>query len=360
MRLEDGLSIRGATLRNRIIMPPLVCFNWGDGRGYQTRDRAAHYGRRAAGGVGLIVAEATAVCPEGRIHATELGLWEDGQIDQFARIADACAAHGVPVIVQLVHAGAKAAAERRVSASPSEPGAEPKVEAMDEAAIAKLVDDYAAAARRARVAGLAGVEIHGAHGYLINQFSSAASNRREDGYGSGHPDGAAAGRRRLALEVCRAVRSELGAGLVMAYRFGVNDPTLAEDEALAAALEAVGVDLLDVSAGIGWEGLEPEAGFPYSKVTWLGAAMKRRSALPVAAVFGVTKPEQARGLIEGGYCDLVAVGRGLLADPDWAGKALRGEPVNECLHCKPGCRFREDGSLCPRSGKDAAPAVGAA
>ncbi len=225
-RLGDPISLRGREIRNRIVMPPLVCFNWADGNGMETVSRETHYGARARGGAGLIVVEATAIMPGGRLSASQLGLWSDAHIPQFRRMAQACRDGGAAVVVQLVHAGPKAVG-----------GFGKAVSAYAGEELASITAAFAAAAARAMEAGLDGVEVHGAHGYLLNHFSSAAANDRTDGYG-GSPEG----RMRLPLEVCRAVRAAIGPDALMSYRFGVNDPSLDEDVLLAARLREEGVD----------------------------------------------------------------------------------------------------------------------
>lgn len=345
VKISTPLVINGKTLRNRIIMPPLVCANWADDDGMETVSRAEHYGRRAEGGVALIVVEATAISKESRLDVTELGLWSDDHIDQFRRIARACHDEGALAIVQLVHAGAKAVDGEHFSASASVVAADPgdrKIQALDVAQISDIASEFAQAAIRARKAGLDGVEIHGAHGYLLNQFTSSVSNRRADGYG-----GTLDGRFRFPLEVTRGIRAATGPDFLVAYRFGVNDPTLDEDACLAEKLAEAGVDFLDASAGIGSNGIAVPGDFPFTSIAWMGCALRKRVRLPVACVNGIARPEQAAFLLENDMIDLVAVGRGLLSDAAWVNKAIAGESVDECLRCKPGCKYHEDGHRCP-------------
>lgn len=338
--INEPLCINRKTLRNRIIMPPLVCFNWADDKGFETVSRAEHYGLRAKGGAALIVIEATAVSRDGRLHASELGLWSDAHIPQFRAIAEACHRAGCLVTVQLVHAGAKAVAEKRYSASAGQEG-DHQIFELSEAQIGAAVDDFVSAALRAEAAGLDGVEIHGAHGYLINQFASAVSNKRQDRYGGEE------GRMLLPLEISQAVRQAVSPDFIVGYRYGVNDPSLKADIELARRLEKTGIDWFNISAGIGGESIEVLQDFPFHYVTWMGCALQRHLTVPGACVFGITKAEQAAFLLAGGYSDLVAVGRGLLADPDWPNKAIAGQPIAECLHCPSGCQFRRDGMKCP-------------
>ncbi len=344
-QIQTPLLIKGKTLRNRIIMPPMVCFNWADDEGMETVSRAEHYGRRARGGAALIVVEATAISKAGRLHPTELGLWSDAQTGQFRRIADACHKAGSLVVVQLVHTGAKAAGAVLFSASASVTSpsdGERQVHALNLDQITQIKADFVRAAIRAKQAGLDGVEIHGAHGYLLNQFTSSLSNKRDDGYGASLD-----GRIRFSLEVTREIRAAAGPDFLIAYRFGVNDPGLEEDVYLAGKLKSAGVDFLNVSAGIGADDIAVPSDFPFTFITWMGCALRKKVQLPVACVCGIIKPSQAAYLIDNDLCDMVAVGRGLLADAEWVNKAVSNQGVNECARCKPGCKYREDGRKCP-------------
>lgn len=329
--LKDTFTLKSKTVKNRILLPPLVCFNWADELGYETVSRALHYGRRAAGGAGIIVIEATAIVPEGRLATTELGLWEDGHIPQFTAIAEACKPHNSLSLVQLVHAGDKSIGEQKLGASE-----------LSILQINQIQAAFVAAAIRAQKAGLDGVEIHGAHGYLLSQFASLKSNTRTDAYG-----GSLENRMRFALEVVRAVREAVGNDFLIAYRYGVNDPTFASDRIFVSALEEASVDFLNVSSGILEGDLEAPEGFPYAAITYMGTVIKQTARVPVACVFGIRDPKDAHFLVENQLCDVVAVGRGLLADPQWGNKALSGQEVNRCYHCKPRCFYGVDGRTCP-------------
>ncbi len=329
--LVKPITLHKKPLKNQFVMPPLVCFNWADELGYETVSRALHYGKRAAGGAGLIVVEATAISAEGRITNSELGLWEDGHIEQFKKMAEACHAESSLILVQLVHAGTKATGWPREENF-----------IMPKEMIDQTIQDFVEAAIRAEKAGLDGVEIHGAHGYLINQFTSSASNHRTDNYG-----GSFENRSRLAIEIVRAVKKAVGDDFVIGYRFGCNDPTLEEDIALAKRLEGEGVTFFNVSAGIGYQGLTPPNDFPFSPITYMGVALSKHLSSPCACVFGIKKPEEAQTLLETYQVPLVAIGRGFLADPEWGAKALSGQTIDVCIECSGGCQFRYDGHRCP-------------
>lgn len=243
-KLTDPIRLQNTVIKNRILMPPQVCFNWADHEGYETVSRARHYGKRAKGGAGVIVVEATAVLKSGRIIETQLGLWEEGQIQQFKNIARACHEHGTKVIVQLVHAGSKSIGDPVVSSSAHEvPGK--TCLSMTSQQISEVKSAFASAALRAEEAGLDGVEIHGAHGYLLNQFTSKLINQRDDSYG-----GDLDSRLEFPLEIIREIKSLVSDTFLISYRFGVNDPTFEEDHYFAKRLAEAGVSLLNVSSGI--------------------------------------------------------------------------------------------------------------
>lgn len=322
-------------------MPPLVCFNWADNDGYEIVDRSKHYGDRAKGGTGTIVIEATAISKEGRIIRTQLGLWDDGHIKQFEKMAKASKDEGSIVLVQLVHAGMKAAGHDVFSVSNVEVKNK-NCKVMTLGHIQQVKKDFVDAAVRAFKAGLNGIEIHGAHGYLLNQFTSGETNKREDIYGINLE-----GRTRLSCEIVEMIREATSESFIIGYRFGVNDPTFEEDIIFAKKLEKSGVDILNVSAGIGWEEVIIPDDFEFSDITYLGTQIKKHVNIPVASVYGIKYPEQASKLLENDLTDLVAVGRGLLADPNWTSKAIANEEVNVCYTCKSWCKYAKDGRKCP-------------
>ncbi|SHJ78648.1 2,4-dienoyl-CoA reductase [Anaerobranca californiensis DSM 14826] len=341
--IDKPILINGKEVKNRILMPPLVCFNWADDDGFETVDRQRHYGLRAQGGTGLIVVEAAAVSKEGRLAASQLGIWKDEHIPQFAKIAQECHKHGAKVVVQLVHAGMKSVGDKVFVPSPIKTEENSKeYTPMTLEDIQKLKEDFINAAIRAQKAGLDGVEVHGAHSYLLNQFTSPLINKRDDLYG-----GTMENRFRLPLEIVQEIRKACGQDFIISYRFGVNDPTFAEDKHLAQQLEKLGVNILNVSNGIGIKNLEVPQDFPFSFITYMGVELRKAVNIPVACVFGIREPKEAEYLLEKDLIDMVAVGRALLADPNWTNKAIKGEAINLCYHCKPRCKYSVDGHTCP-------------
>jgi len=335
--LFEPITLRSLTIPNRIWLSPMCMYSAapeGPETGVATDFHLAHLGSRAAGGTGLVMVEATGVRPDGRISPWDLGLWNDRQQEALARVTALIRQHGSVPAIQLAHAGRKASTAKAsagggplaaadggwdvVGASPLpfKDGYPTPLE-LTEAQIAELVEDFASAARRALAAGFQVVEVHGAHGYLIHQFLSPLTNHRTDGYG-----GDFAGRSRLAREVATAVRAVWPADLPVLFRVSATDwvpdePswTVEESVLLAKELQAIGIDLIDVSTG----GLVPHAKIvaePGYQVPF-AAAIRREAGLAAGAVGLITEPAQAEKILTDGEADVVLLGRELLRDPYW-------------------------------------------
>ena len=334
--LFQSLQIRNTTIKNRICVPPMVCFSFTDHTGYVTEKNIAHYKALADGGPGLIVIEATCVTPEGRLSLDQLGLWEDGQVEGMKALADVCHLAGAKVIVQIHHAGDK---RNRVL-----PELKPlNVNDLTEEELQTIRDQFVAAVKRAVAAGFDGVELHGAHGYLLCQMANPNVNARQDAYG-----GDLEQRLSLAKSIIDGVKAACPEMPILAYRMGANEPDLAAGIEIAKRLEDYGVNLLHVSAGLGDDQshLVPED-FKGSWIAYMGTAVKVAVTIPVMIVNGVRTPEEAAYFTDNQLADFVALGRAHLVDPAWANKARAGETPVTCLNCKP-CRWFKDGSLCPR------------
>lgn len=343
--LFSPLRIGGRQVTNRVVMPPMVCFGWAGGDGVVSERHIRHYEARAKGGAGLIILEAAAVSREGRLADTQLGIWSDDHIPGLREIGDRCRKHGALVLVQIHHAGLNAPASvaaMGVAPSNYDDGKRRARElAVEE--IHEIRKRFVDAARRAYEAGLDGIELHGAHGYLLSQFASPLVNKRTDKYG-----GRLEGRLRLALEIVEAVKTSLPGDFIVGYRMGCNEPDLETSMNMARLLQSAGVDLLHVSTGM--NGSAPPAspeGFPFNWIVYGGVRIHERATVPVIVVNGIRTPEQAGRLVDEGMADLVAVGRAQLADPNWARSAMEGRDPVPCLQCKPCQRF-SDGTKCPR------------
>ncbi|MFG1672678.1 NADH:flavin oxidoreductase/NADH oxidase [Micromonospora sp. NPDC049282] len=334
--LFTPLALRGVTLPNRIALAPMCQYSAGPD-GLPTDWHRVHLGSRAVGGAGLVLSEATAVVPEGRITPQDVGLWSGAHVDAWRPVTAFVAGQGAAPAVQLAHAGFKASTYRPWAAqrggvpdaeggwTPVGPGGDPFVPdyrtpaALDEVGIAQVVAAFAAAAGRALDAGFAAVEIHAAHGYLLHEFLSPLTNRRTDAYG-----GDRAGRMRLTLEVARAVRATVGEAVPVLTRISATDWTdggwtIEDSVVLAGELAAAGVDLVDASSG----GAAARASVPVGPgyQVPLAARIRRDAGVPTGAVGLIVEPEQAEQIVAGGEADLVLLGRELLRDPYWPRRA---------------------------------------
>jgi len=324
-KLSDPLAINGLELKNRIVMPPMANdFSGPDG---EVNDRHLdHYRRRAEAGVGLMIIEHSYVVPEGKMSAKQLGIHDDSLVPGLKQLADTIRAAGSRSAIQLTHAGANTTAEvcgcQPVGpADVAIPGRGVQPRPLEAAEIEELVVKYRDAARRSKEAGFDSIEIHGAHGFLLCEFASPYTNVRTDQYG-----GNTENRMRFPLAVVAAIRDEVGPDFPLLYRFGASDLMqggLAIDEAqrIAAMLVGTGIDALDISGGIC--GSRPKE-FKDMQGFFVPLAMtiKEVVEVPVIAVGGITDAEFANSVIEEGKADMVAVGRALLKNPDWAREAL--------------------------------------
>ena len=335
--LFDSLTLRSVTARNRIFVAPMCTYSAQDGIAQPWHQ--VHLGGLALGGAGLVMVEATAVLPEGRISPQDLGLWNDTQAAALAPIAAFMRDHGAVPCIQLAHAGRKAGCAapwhgglplaladggwQTVAPSALPFDTYPTPRALDSAELDGIVEAFATAARRAAAAGFQAVEIHMAHGYLLHQFLSPLSNQRQDDCG-----GSQAARMRLPLRVAEAVRAAFPADLPVLVRISATDWKaggwdLDASIALCHALRALGIDFIDVStAGLVHD--QEVVAAPGFQVPF-ATAIRRAVGLPTGAVGLITAPEQAAQIVANSEADVVLLGRELLRDPHWplrAAKAL--------------------------------------
>ncbi|MCC6496893.1 MAG: NADH:flavin oxidoreductase/NADH oxidase [Propionibacteriaceae bacterium] len=329
--LFDPLTLRGLTIPNRIFLAPMCQYQCEARDGVPREWHLVHLGARAAGGFGLIIAEATGVVPEGRITPQCPGLWNAEQQEAWKRIVDFCHGQGAAMAIQLAHAGRKASTYRGFEAhqsgsvpiedggwetiAPSAiafPGLATPREATAED-IARVVAAFADAARRADAAGFDAVELHAAHGYLLFEFLSPLSNHRTDGYG-----GDLAGRSRLLLEVTDAVRAVWPEEKPLLVRISATEWTeggftVEETTEVSRMLGEHGVDLIDVSSGGNVVARIPAA--PGYQVKLARAV--REAGLPVSAVGLITDPAQAQAILDEGSADVISLARVALREPSW-------------------------------------------
>lgn len=348
------VGIGPLTLDNRIVVAPMCQYSAVDGQA--TDWHLMHLGQLAISGAGLLVIEATAVEPQGRITPADLGLWSGAQQAALDRVLRPVRAHAsVPVLIQLAHAGRKASTARpweggeqlagdrggwrteAPSPAPYAPGESAPLE-LDAAGLARIEQAFVEAARRADALDLAGVEIHCAHGYLLHQFLSPLSNQRRDDYG-----GSLENRMRFPLRIIEAVRETLPANRVVGVRISATDWVpggwdLEQSVIFASRIKAHGCDYLHVSSG----GLSPQQRItlgPGYQVPF-AACIRRETGLPTIAVGLITQPAQAEAIVASGQADMVALARGMLYDPRWpwhAAAALGAQVTAppQYLRCQP-------------------------
>ncbi|MDE1181103.1 NADH:flavin oxidoreductase/NADH oxidase [Paraburkholderia sp.] len=331
--LFSPYTLKDVSLRNRIAVPPMCQYSAVDG--FTNDWHQTHYSSIARGGAGLVIVEATAVSPEGRITPACTGLWNDAQAEGMARIAASIKAAGSVPGIQIGHAGRKASAHRpwegddhiadgdprgwdTLSPSAIAFGANlpkvPKAMTLDD--IARVKADFVAAAKRARDAGFEWLELHFAHGYLAQSFFSTHANQRDDQYG-----GDFKGRSRFLLETLAAVRDVWPENLPLTARFGVieydgrDEQTLDESIELAKAFRRGGLDMLGVSVGFS----TPAANIPWGPafLAPIAERVRREAELPVSSAWGIDSPPICERTIAEGQMDLVMVGRAHLANPHW-------------------------------------------
>jgi len=335
--LFQPFAIKSVRLRNRIGVSPMCQYSSEDGVANDWH--LVHLGARAAGGAALVIAEATAVSPEGRITPGDAGIWAEKQVEPIARINRLIRQQGAVPGIQLAHAGRKASAARpweghahladdaggwpTLAPSPLPFGGElPKVpRAMTEADIARVQRDFAAATQRALVAGCEWLELHSAHGYLSHEFLSPLSNHRTDRYGGSFDN-----RIRFLLETTRAVRAVWPERLPLTMRLSCTDWVpggwdLEQSVELARSLKTEGVDLIDCSSG----DLVPDAKVPVGAgyQVPLAERVRREAAISTAAVGMITDSGQADQIVRNGQADMIFLARELLRNPYWPLRAAR-------------------------------------
>jgi 2,4-dienoyl-CoA reductase-like NADH-dependent reductase (Old Yellow Enzyme family) len=334
--LTSPWSIKDVSFRNRIFMSPMCQYRAENGR--PTNWHLVHLGSRAVGGAGLVMVEATGVSPEGRISPWDTGLWERSQVDAFRPIVDFVSEHGAVPGIQIAHAGRKASVDRPWKGgkplSPAEGGWIPVAPSpipfnsvstvpspLDGDGMEKVVLDFVSAAHRALETGFRVLEIHMAHGYLLNEFLSPLSNARTDEFG-----GSVENRMRFPMRVAREVRRVWPESYPLFVRISATDWveggwTLDDSVVLCQELREIGVDLIDVSSG----GLMPDAKVPVAPGYQVPFAygIRKKVDILVSTVGMITDPDQAESILKNGEADAVSLAKEFLRDPYWAWRAAK-------------------------------------
>lgn len=301
MNLFTPLDIKNKKLKNRVVLPPLVRFSMVGKDGYVTEELLEWYRDVAEGGTGLIIVEASCVAEDGKLRDNQIGIWDDSFIEGLSRVAQIGKDNDVPMLIQIHHAGFKE-----------------RVADVSEESLDRILNQFTEAFKRAKKAGFDGIEIHGAHTYLISQLNSRLWNKREDKYG-----GSFEKRMYFTRTLIEQTRDLFDDNFILGYRMGGNEPELEDGIAIAKYLESIGVDLIHVSSGVPnpekkqVEKIDIPKDFPFDWVVYLGVEIKKHVNIPVIGVRNIKTEEQASTLIESGMLDLVAIGRGMIARPNW-------------------------------------------
>jgi len=324
VKITDELVIRGNHIKNRIVMPPMVTFSFhGDNGSYYGKQHIDHYTKRAKGGAGLIIVQATSVF--GAVDST--GMWSTGDIAALKQIASSCHEYRAAIMMQL-HCGNM------------------DINELSVAEIHSMQKNMKQAALRACEIGFDGVEYHFAHGFTLCKFLDASYNRRTDQYG-----GDALNRARILTQVLPEIRNHTHKNFIVSVRMGEYLPESKDGIEAARAFEKAGIDLLHISFGMQPPANPVPEGFICSPITYSGYKIKKEAGIPVIAVNEIRTEEQVRFLIENDYVDFAAVGRGMLADPEFANHVINSEPVKKCSECKR-CFWFTDHTLCPARTKN--------
>ena len=329
-KLHDSLIIRNTTIDNRICVPPMVTFIYNSPDGSVTDACIEHYRAIAKGGPGLLIMEAICVHPDGRLHETQIGIWEDKQIEGLSRLVEAVHVEGVPFLAQIHHAGVVGISEHPVCPSAyvrkKDDGTTVTGRALSIDELHTLQNDFIDAGRRAHQAGFDGVELHGCHAYFISQVLNHRVNIRTDIYGTDPVS--------FVTEIVDGIRRATSEDFIVGIRLGAFEPTLQDGIRNARTLDKAGLDFLDVSYGFFAES-QPEkpADFPLIDIIHAAGEIRKAVSVPVFAVNGIRLPEQAQQVLDLVDVDMVDIGKGILVDADWPRKALAGETPWKCLSC---------------------------
>jgi len=345
--LFEPATIGQLKLKNRLVMPPMVR-NYATDKGLVTDQYIAHIDSIARGGVGMLILEASYISPEGKGFSHQLGIHSNAVLPGLKSLVDVVHKQKATIGIQLYHAGRQTSS--KVTGQPivgpsavADPTTQevPKALTIDE--IKQLVRDFALATKRAKQAGFDLVEIHGAHGYLITQFLSSFSNKRTDEYG-----GSLSNRMRFGLEVISAVRTVVGTSFPIILRLSADELvkggiTLEETKKMACLFEQAGVDALHISVGnyasYAQGKMIPPMAVDDGVLVSYASEIKRLVSIPVIVVGKIRTPQMAEAIIKNKEADFIALGRTLLADPQWPNKVKEGKwnEVNPCIACNQGC-----------------------
>ena len=339
-------KIKDLEIKNRMVLPPMVAFTFAGEDNFVSEKNIDHYASIAKGGAGLIIVEATCVSKDGRLSEDQLGIWSDDFIPGLRKITEACHQHDAKVFIQLHHAGLRASKKIKEDTVTSWNYDNGKVSAraLTKEEIHGIEKDFIDAAIRAEKAGFDGIELHGAHSYLLTQFFSSKVNQKTDEYG-----GSLENRMRMATEIFKGIKEKVQDDFVIGIRMGSNEHDLQTSIEMAKKFEALGMDYLHISTGFDNTPIETELpeDFPCNWIVYGATKIKGAVNIPVVAVNSIKTAEHIQYLVDGDLVDFVAIGRAQLADYNFVKHLQEGNGIISCLECNP-CQWFTNGENCPR------------
>ena len=332
----ESLTLKGKEVKNRVVFPPCVCFDPGVANGSINNTTIEHYKQVAKAGFGLIIVEATCVVKDALITPTQLGIWDDSFIDGLSNLPPIAHNEGAVTLIQIQHSGVRThptVTNDMVAPSDYTQG-NSTAHALSLEEIETITQQFVDAGIRAKKAGFDGVELHGAHGYLISQFLSPNINKRDDAYGKDPT--------KFGVDIIHRLRKEVGDDFIIAVRMPGNDPDLTTCVSYAKSFEAAGADLLHISTGFVAQqpaDLAYENNDDFNWIVATGIEIKKHVNIPIIVVNGIRTPQQANAILEHGNVDFVALLKAYLCDNDWLQKARTGQDINKCVSCSKCIRF---------------------
>ncbi len=329
MEIFESFKIRNTIVKNRICVPPMVCYGLGDNH-YVSDLNVEHYKSLAKGNPGVIVVEATTIEPDGVLNPSQLGIWDDSFIPGLKRVSDAINFEGCLSIIQIHHAGV-------VSVSnPKGPVAYEDARQMSKEEVDDIINKFIEACFRAYKAGFKGVEIHGCHSYLLCQFLNKKLNTRNDIYNDGTL---------LVKKIVEGVRSKVSDDFIIGIRIGGFEPTIEDGISNAQVIDKFDIDYMSVSYG--FKTKRDEIYHPVLKdVHYAAMLIKEKVKCPVFVVNSITNKQEVIDVLEHTKCDMACIGRGSLVNPNFPTDILNDKDPGKCLNCKT-CMWRVDFTKCP-------------
>jgi len=327
----EVFTIKGKKAKNRVVLPPMVIFDKDIKNGKMTDGVIDYYKTVAKAGCSIMVVEATAVADNGLIQPLQLGIWDDNFINGLSALSSAAHDEGAIALIQILHAGgvaSKATTDNIVAPSNHQFG-ENDARSLSVEEIENIKKMFVEAGVRAKKAGFDGVELHACHGYLLNQFLSHETNKRDDIYGKD--------KAKIVVDIIKELRGQVGEDFIISIRMPGNDPNLATSISYAKQFEEAGIDLFHISVGIVPDmpnDLAYEENDKYNWIVGTGIEIKKHVNKPVIVVNGIRTPEQANYILEQTNVEFVALGKGYVCDLNWIEKAKTNEPVRECINCR--------------------------